>query len=237
MNAYAIHTGSNYSKQQYKLNGCLNDVVDFINLLDAWFKVPKINTKSFIGADFKKSELAAYARKLIAILKPEDTLLYSNSSHGLKIPDLSGDEVDGYDEALLTDDGKTISDDEIFALLTKIVKGCLVLGWFDNCHAGTMDRSIDPRDNYHYINSSVLCSAVLYFGCKEQGTSADAFINNRYNGAFTFCQFEVLQKYKYRLTYLELLVEINKTLKAHKFKQIAQMACSKGMENKLFGSR
>jgi hypothetical protein len=42
---------------------------------------------------------------------------------------------------------------------------------------------------------------VLITGCRDTQTSADAFINDRYNGALTFALVEAIRKSKGRLTY------------------------------------
>ena len=42
---------------------------------------------------------------------------------------------------------------------------------------------------------------VLITGCRDTQTSADAFINGRYNGALTFALVEAIRKSKGRLTY------------------------------------
>ena len=45
---------------------------------------------------------------------------------------------------------------------------------------------------------------VLITGCRDTQTSADAFINGRYNGALTFALVEAIRATKGRLTYREL---------------------------------
>ena len=45
---------------------------------------------------------------------------------------------------------------------------------------------------------------VLITGCRDTQTSADAFINGRYNGALTFALVEAMRKGKAALTYKQL---------------------------------
>ena len=80
------------------------------------------------------------------IMEPGDVLIGSNSSHGTFLDDFDGDETDGKDEALVTDDCELILDDDIYAGLSKFKEGTLVFAWLDNCHAGTLDRSCKTKN-------------------------------------------------------------------------------------------
>jgi hypothetical protein len=64
---------------------------------------------------------------------------------------------------------------------------------------------------------------VLITGCRDTQTSADAFINGRYNGALTFGLVEAIKKGKGRLTYRELHDRASAVLKAKKFEQVPQL--------------
>ena len=64
---------------------------------------------------------------------------------------------------------------------------------------------------------------VLITGCRDTQTSADAFINGRYNGALTFALVEAIKKSKGRLTYKELHDRASAVLKAKKFEQVPQL--------------
>src|SRR4029078_1446650 len=64
---------------------------------------------------------------------------------------------------------------------------------------------------------------VLITGCRDTQTSADAFINGRYNGALTFALVEAIRKSKGRLTYRELHDRASAVLKTRKFDQVPQL--------------
>ena len=64
---------------------------------------------------------------------------------------------------------------------------------------------------------------VLITGCRDTQTSADAFINGRYNGALTFALVEAIRKSKGRLTYRELHDRAAAVLKTRKFDQVPQL--------------
>jgi hypothetical protein len=64
---------------------------------------------------------------------------------------------------------------------------------------------------------------VLITGCRDTQTSADAFINGRYNGALTFSLVDAIRKSSGRLTYNELHDRAASTLKARDFEQVPQL--------------
>lgn len=64
---------------------------------------------------------------------------------------------------------------------------------------------------------------VLVTGCRDTQTSADAFINGRYNGALTFALVEAIRQSKGRLTYRELHSRASAVLKTRKFDQVPQL--------------
>jgi hypothetical protein len=64
---------------------------------------------------------------------------------------------------------------------------------------------------------------VLITGCRDTQTSADAFINGRYNGALTFGLVEAIRKSKGRLTYRQLHDRASAVLKTRKFDQVPQL--------------
>ena len=64
---------------------------------------------------------------------------------------------------------------------------------------------------------------VLITGCRDTQTSADAFIDGKYNGALTYGLVEAIRKGKGRLTYRDLHDRASAVLKAKKFEQVPQL--------------
>ena len=64
---------------------------------------------------------------------------------------------------------------------------------------------------------------VLITGCRDTQTSADAFINGRFNGALTFALVDAIRKGKGRLTYRQLHDRAAAVLKTRKFEQVPQL--------------
>jgi len=64
---------------------------------------------------------------------------------------------------------------------------------------------------------------VLITGCRDTQTSADAFINGRYNGALTYSIVDAIRKSKGKLTYRDLHDKASAVLKLKKFDQVPQL--------------
>jgi hypothetical protein len=64
---------------------------------------------------------------------------------------------------------------------------------------------------------------LLITGCRDTQTSADAFINGRYNGALTYGLVNAIRKAKGKLTYEDLHDRIVAVLKQKKFDQVPQL--------------
>jgi hypothetical protein len=64
---------------------------------------------------------------------------------------------------------------------------------------------------------------VLITGCRDNQTSADAFIGGDYNGALTYSLVEAIRKAKGRLTYRELHDRAAEVLKKKRFDQVPQL--------------
>lgn len=80
--------------------------------------------------------------------KEGDKIWIDYSGHGSRIPDVDGDEEDGYDETLYLHDGH-FSDDEIGLLTAHIPDGVKVIFFMDSCHSGTVTRSMfNGRSRY-----------------------------------------------------------------------------------------
>jgi hypothetical protein len=82
----------------------------------------------------------------------DDVLILSFAGHGIQVPDLDGDEADGYDEAFVlpgfrpgsSDDANLILDDSIDQVIRAAAPNTVVL-ITDTCHSGTFLRAGDPR--------------------------------------------------------------------------------------------
>ena len=72
---------------------------------------------------------------------------------------------------------------------------------------------------------------LLITGCRDTQTSADAFINGRYNGALTYALVEAIRHANGHVTYQELHDRVAEVLKAKQFDQVPQLEGRKSRFN------
>src|SRR5690348_14830089 len=112
MAIFSTHIGINYVGTPNQLAGCVNDANDWA----AWCKSIGVTSPVLLleGEATKAGILAAISR-LLASLKVGDWGVLTYSGHGTQIPDRTGEEADGYDEAICPIDlnRNLITDDEI----------------------------------------------------------------------------------------------------------------------------
>jgi hypothetical protein len=231
-NKKALLVGINYTGTQNELFGCINDVnsvKERINnegfttintLTDLTVKTP---TRLNILDEFKK---------LLVDSEPGDLLFFLYSGHGSYILDKNGDEKDGYDELLVSCDLQGITDDELKILILQYLKKDVTLfAMFDCCFSGTiLDMKYQFLDSLNYDkytendkNIETIGNVYMISGCTEQQTSADAFINNRAQGAMTWSLLESLKTSQPK-TWRELIKSMRGLLKTSEYDQIPQFA-------------
>lgn len=194
-----------------------------------------------------------------------DILVFHYSGHGSNIRDINNDETDKTDETIVPLDFDQIIDDWLFInMISKIRKNVNLYCFFDSCHSGTV---IDLKYNYNsncrpkvlkqnlnnsydmtqwtdsYIYSierskEVIGNIYMLSGCKDNETSADAIINNKNQGAFTFCLLQTFKnncsvlpngsnRFKNQtLKFRNILKEINCRLDLETFDQNTQFSSS-----------
>jgi metacaspase-1 len=124
------------------LKGCVNDAYDWASLLTDHFDVATGDVRVLLDADATKANILTGLKGLLAGAGRGDVLVFTNSSHGSQIPDVSGDEPT-YDEVLCPYDVRdtTIADDELRELFTDLPDGVHLTVISDSCHSGTVTRA------------------------------------------------------------------------------------------------
>lgn len=141
----AICIGINdYPGADADLGGCVNDAHDWYDTLNR-----KMDGEPTILLDKKATKLAILdaVRRELSRLAPLETLVVTFSGHGTWLPDLSGDEPDGRDEALCPYDVSEdclITDDELHATLLERDRKSRVILITDACHSGSVFRMFGP---------------------------------------------------------------------------------------------
>jgi metacaspase-1 len=151
-------------------------------------------------------------------------------------------------------DGTYIVDDDLGRIFSKIPKGVNLEVFLDSCHSGTATREIHVVGNIsdemiikqRFLQPPVdiLCrdedglpvkrlmrgnpspmTHVLFAGCRENQTSADANINGSYNGAFTYYLCKSLRDANAEITRAETLKRLRASLIFNKYDQVPQLEC------------
>jgi hypothetical protein len=215
---------NDYKSTENDLDGCLNDIDD---------TEKKLTAMGFICSVFKDSQvtcstLSGEIKAALLSMRPEDLLYIAYSGHGTQLR--SNHEADGYDEALYLYDGP-FTDDRLMELQSLTPEGSIVVVKFDSCFSGGMAKN--PVKNRFYQMPGVpkmrkvvkrlgksVSQWVVFAGCGEGQTSADAYINGRYNGAFTFYD---LKCFGLGISFADEITKIKTHLPGHGFDQAPEL--------------
>ncbi len=228
----ALLIGINYTGSDYSLNGCINDIHNVKDLLIQKFgyKLDNMKLLSDDQADHlkpTKQNMLTIFKEFVQLTKPGDELFIHYSGHGTQVPCLNGDadhntERPGEDDAICPcdfyhfhGDAGFITDDELKeTLVNQMPRGSKLRAFFDCCHSGSaldlpylykkddLFQTIEPFDK-----QSADC--LLISGCKDNQTSADAYISGTYDGALTWALLKALNNVNIiKTTWKDLLLLI-----------------------------
>lgn len=208
----ALLIGCNYRNTQNELNGCVNDVGNIKSLLLNKFGFTFIKTMTDDTEQKPtRNNILNEFKNLLINSREGDTLFFSFSGHGSQTYDLNRDEADGMDETIISLDMQNIVDDELNYLLKSYMKhGVKLLALFDSCHSGTM---LDLNRNNNLPGTVVMIS-----GCLENQTSADAYINKKFQGAMTWSFIETI-KNNSRMNWFDLVENMKTLLSSSEYTQ------------------
>ena len=158
------------------------------------------------------------------------------------------------------DPATVISDDELFALFARLPDGVLMDVVLDTCHSGTGLKSLDllpgrrprflpaptargvaatefkdTRALRDLVKAGRGVKPILLAACRADQTAADAFLEGRYNGAFTY-NFIKAVKGDGTLGRADILKLVSKGLRAGGFDQVAQLEGSTAARKASWGS-
>lgn len=124
------------------LNGCVNDAKAWAKILSENFSFSAADIKILLDSQATKKNVMESLKNLLAGAKAGDHLVYTNSSHGSYVADVSGDE-EKYDEIICPYDidDNQIEDDDLRGLFANLPKDVRLTVLLDNCHSGTATRA------------------------------------------------------------------------------------------------
>jgi len=177
------------------LRGCVNDARELARVLRR--RGFRVTIRTEFGRDRFLNDLAAAAREASG----GDEVFVAYSGHGVSVPDKSGDESDGLDEAVYCADGRLAIDDEIAYVLRTFPENCRVRMLMDCCHSGTIGdlpfewdercRTCTPAGGVASGQGARATwggrDVMVISGCTDAQESADAYDRKRrkYMGALT----------------------------------------------------
>ena len=239
VNKNALLIGCNYIGTQNELSGCINDVVNIQNKLKNQYGFNNILIMSDdTSKKPTKANILDEIKNLLTNSNSGDKLFLAFSGHGTTMKDIAGDEKDGLDELFVPIDFNCISDDEIKLLINNNLKKDVTLfALFDCCHSGTiLDLRYQYFDSENYDNSTenaketeTIGNVIMISGCRDNQTSADAYINSKYQGAMTWAFLDTVNKNP-NLTWKELITTMRSSLKTTKYEQIPQLSSGKKLD-------
>ena len=221
----ALLVGINkYPNPQNELRGCINDILDMEHFITETNKVyAKQNIKKLTDRDATKKGILTQLKWLLEGAQSGDQLLFHYSGHGAQAPTLNAKlEADGLDEIICPYDFDgsnvtTLRDKEFAQLFAGIPKGVHFVWISDSCHAEDLSRDLNmdkeiiyrqfqgvthhkhdklpetSSENFNAITTPL--NGALLSACASHELSADAYINNRFNGAFTHYLIKNLLQY------------------------------------------
>ncbi len=96
-----------------------------------------------------------------------------------------------------------------------------------------LEGELDEIQGVHRLRNQDLPNRVLWAGCQDDQTSADAYIGGSYNGAFTYYLCKHLRDTQAKISRNDLLKRVRASLRHDKYDQIPQLECDRATRDSL----
>jgi len=235
---FAVIVGINYIGTENELQGCINDASHLKDFLinKAGYSSENIMMLLDNGTVTRPTKQNIIKGFNTLVEKANDgftELWFSYSGHGTSVKDKNGDEADGFDEAICPVDFNEsgfIIDDFIYDnLVVKLPETATLFTLFDSCHSGTiLDLPYIYNTSFAKNNSNKQHVATVFSisGCRDNQTSADAFIDNTHEGAMTWSFLTSLSQNSYDIKLVDLVKNMRTLLKENSYTQYPLLAVS-----------
>jgi metacaspase-1 len=249
----ALCVGINdYPGTNNDLRGCVNDARMWAELLSSTYQY---NIQTLFDKRATVKSFLDIIGNYINNSQSGDYIVITFSGHGTQVPDKSGDEENGLDEAFCLYDGLVI-DDDIRYMLKSLNKEANLTVISDCCHSGTITRSflsaMNQENIYHRprympptdanLTRSISIpdkifkpesdmQEILLSGCLPHEYSYDAFMGGMFRGAMSYYAIETLKKTP-NISYNKLHQEISKNLPSSRYPQTPQLEGNDENKNK-----
>lgn len=244
----ALLIGINYRGTRAALRGCVNDANNMEQLLarhgfptDSRHMV-KLVDEGARGRNYMptRTNILNACQWLVQGASEGDVLFFHFSGHGAQVPDKTGHEADGYNETICPMDYKTgqITDDTLWgSLVYPLPAGVRLTAVMDCCHSGTgldlpYECNIKTGQWKEEVNPAhAKADAILFSGCEDSQTSADAYDKYQAGGAMTQSFIRAYQDNPMAL-YPDFMAAIHRHLKKRGFHQRPQLTASQKFDVK-----
>jgi hypothetical protein len=98
----------------------------------------------------------------------------------------------------------------------------------------TADKDVQTQKRGCMVTAADQGNAILISGCRDNQTSADAWINGRYHGAMTYYLAETLSDKNFNVSYRDLVAELNTKLLNRRYTQSPQLECKQEFFDRKF---
>jgi len=256
---YALLVGINKYRPDLNcdLRGCVNDVEHLRTVLIEQFDFNADNIR--VVTDERATHNNIIDRLIWLVDHANSELVFQYSGHGSQVRDRDGDELnDGLDEILCPHDinwDLPLTDDYLSEIFKEIPQNSSLTCIIDACHSGSMTRNINnptkqrprfltpPRDIQFRSESKELpvkkigtrvieLNHILLSGCRDDQTSADAHINDTWQGAFTHNLIKHIHPAK---SWSDIYSDVLLDIEAGGFTQVPQFNGKKLNERPMFG--
>lgn len=234
---------NNYPGSSNDLLGCVNDALDWSELLQGYgFEV-----NVMLDSQASRQNVRNALQGLVISAEPGDVAVFTYSGHGTQVLDFSADEGDIYDEALYVYDGNVL-DDELRSLIKMINPQATLVVISDSCFSGTVTRLAPEAGKPRFMPPSDLLIGrvvrqkfllpegdmpeILITGCSDSEYSYDAEFNGRPNGAMSALAIKVI-KQNPEATYKEFFEGLRGLLPSDEYPQSPQLEGSDANKNRL----
>ena len=234
------------------LNGCVNDVENMYKLLTETYGFPHDNVRLLTDYRATSDMMIERINWLLEHNVPGDELVLHYSGHGSQVRDRDGDELNDYmDEILCPTDldwDDPFTDDKVSWLFDNKAEGVFLTFICDSCHSGSMTRTgisfngleekpdqpryiqppldIKSREGNEELNVQKVgentLDHVLISGCRDDQTSADAYIDGVWQGAMTASLIQAIKKNPYR-DWTAIHADVISILNANSYTQRPQL--------------
>lgn len=233
----ALLVGCNY-RGPNQLYGCINDVIEMRSLLIGQYgyssKDIVVLRDDMPNSMPTKLNILSSIKDLIKGADANTVLCFHYSGHGSSIRDANNDEEDRKDEVIVPTDfeksGFIVDDDLRKALIDPLPMGCQLRCIFDCCNSGTtsdLRYSYGPQPATNVRHAETLADVICVSGCKDNQTSADAYLNNESGGALTVLLRSVLAENRYAPSCYKLITNLQTEMKLNNFTQIPILTTGK----------